>query len=108
MELKHGDLVRLKNWEPGLLATVHTAEGTGRDRGEKNPRRYAAEVAQVGHPIAWTVYAGRLEGLAAVGAKTIRDGELLTIEGREFFVRVRDDCQDKPRFSDPIGFNPGW
>jgi len=104
--LNHDSLVRLPDWN--ATAKVGTLNGFCPD--------FAETARERGNPEAWTVFAGHVisadpghyERIRAnnAAATVIDDGEVVTIEGRNYRVLVNKGNHAGPRNSDPIQFVP--
>ena len=120
IELNHGDRVRLATWaHPYDLTTVevHTVRGYVAEYRE-DPEEAFTRARERGHETAWTIYVGSsltdsrafneaklAEQKADLARAVILSiGDVVTIEGETFEVRVPTGNLRRPRNSGPIHF----
>jgi hypothetical protein len=105
--LNHGDKIRIENWT-GSFATVGTLAGFCPEHAERKRAKGEEEAP-------WTIYTGAAisdspafhekHRADVAEAIKVKDGEFVTIEGREYRVRVLPENGGAfPRNSDPINF----
>lgn len=107
--------VRLASWMPTFYATVYSAEGYAVDR-DMDPVAAVARHRERGWEMAATIFTGAAlvndggafharQRAIADGAVTLAEGQIVSIEGRTYRVRVvPGNGGSAPVNSDPIKF----
>jgi hypothetical protein len=117
--LTHGTPIRAGSWTGSDYAETFTTEGYAAKSGIDAAKLVANSQAN-GHDLAGSIYAGSslLGDRAAAKAAAERDlanrnaaviinnGDRVTIEGREYTVKIDRRNEASPRVSDPIRFIP--